>query len=127
MLGGWQTWNAFVGGFWDNNGIGNPGVGSPGVLPLSAFLAAYPDATIASSGYAGLGGIAMQVGFGSSADTFNGNVDAFTIGIGGVDTTYNFDRSRRPSRLRSCYWAWARGAWWAASRRRAVRARVESR
>jgi hypothetical protein len=95
----WQTWNAFTGGFWDYNGIGNPGTpegSTPGVEPLSAFVATYPDATIASSGYPGLGGIAMQVGFGGPSDNFDGYVDNFTIGIGGVNTTYNFDPSPVP-------------------------------
>jgi hypothetical protein len=94
--GEWQTWNAFVGGYWDN-GFGSPipidQVGNPGtgVEPLTAFLAAYPDATIANGGLPGLGGIAMQVGFESSGDTEDGYVDNFTIGINGVNTTYNFD------------------------------------
>lgn len=89
----WQSWNAFVGGWWDNNGVAGPGTG---VEPLSAFLAAYPNATIANGGYPGLGGIALQVGFASSGDTFDGYVDDFTIGINGVDTTYNFDPSPAP-------------------------------
>jgi hypothetical protein len=92
----WQTWNAYVGGFWDNNGIGNPGQGSPGVEPLSTFLAAYPLATIQNGGYPGLGGIAMQVGFGSSGETEDGYVDNFTIGISGVNTTYDFDPNPTP-------------------------------
>jgi len=92
----WQTWNAYVGGYWDNNGIGNPGVGSPGVEPLSTFLAAYPLATIQNGGYPGLGGIAMQVGFGSSGDTEDGYVDNFTIGINGSNTTYDFDPNPLP-------------------------------
>jgi hypothetical protein len=95
----WQIWNAYVGGFWDNNGIGDPGVaenGNPGVEPLSAFLAAYPNATIANGGFPGLGGIALQVGFESNGDTEVGYVDDFTIGINGVNTTYNFDPSSTP-------------------------------
>ena len=93
----WQTWNAFVGGYWDNNGIGNPGTAegsNPGVEPLAAFEAAYPLATIANGGYTGLGGIAMQVGFASG--TAEGYVDAFTIGVAGVNTTYNFEPAAVP-------------------------------
>ena len=96
----WQNWNAFVGGWWDNNNIGSPGTfegpGEPGVQPLSAFLAQYPLATIANGGYPGLGGIALQVGFESSGDTEDGYVDAFSIGVGGVTTTYNFDPNPVP-------------------------------
>ena len=84
----WQTWNALDGGWWDNNGIGNPGTG---VVSLATIEAAYPDATIANGGFTGLGGIAMRVGFGSSGETEDGNVDNFTIGVAGVNTTYNFD------------------------------------
>jgi hypothetical protein len=87
----WQNWNAFIGGFWDNNGTAGAGTGGPPVEPLSAFVATYPLATIANGGFPGLGGIAMQVGFGSSGETEDGNVDAFTIGVAGVDTTYNFE------------------------------------
>jgi hypothetical protein len=96
----WQTWNAYVGGFWDNNGVAGPGTG---VEPLSAFLAAYPDATIASSGFPGLGGIALQVGFGSNGETEDGYVDDFSIGFGGSVTDYNFDPSGVP--LPSTAWA----------------------
>jgi hypothetical protein len=92
----WQSWNAYVGGFWDNNGIGNPGVGSPGVEPLAAFEAAYPLATIANGGYPGLGGIAMQVGFGAPGETEDGYVDDFTIGVAGVNTTYDFEPNAVP-------------------------------
>ena len=93
----WQSWNAFVGGWWDNNGIATPGApegpDNPGVEPLSVFEAQYPVATIANGGFPGLGGIALQVGFADSTSTFDGYVDAFTIGVGGVNTTYNFDPS----------------------------------
>jgi PEP-CTERM motif len=95
----WQNWNALVGGFWDNNGIGNPGTPeglTPGVEPLATFEAAYPLATIANGGFPGLGGIAMQVGFAGASDNFDGNVDAFTIGVGGVDTTYDFEPTAVP-------------------------------
>ncbi len=100
-LNQWQVWNAYVGGFWDN-GFGteaNPeNVGTPGsgVEPLLAFKAAYPDATIAAGDLPGLGGIAMQVGFADSTSQFDGYVDDFTIGIGGVNTTYDFEPASVP-------------------------------
>jgi hypothetical protein len=89
----WQPWNAFEGGFWDNLGLASPGTG---VQPLSYFEGLFPLATIANGGFPGLGGIAMQVGFGSSGETEDGSVDAFTIGVGGVNTTYNFDPNPVP-------------------------------
>ena len=63
----WQTWNAnnlLVGGFWDNDGVGNPGTG---VEPLSALPGkAFPDATIQNGRLCrSVGGIALQVGFAS--------------------------------------------------------------
>jgi hypothetical protein len=96
----WQYWNAYVGGWWDNNNNGTPGTaegpGTPGVQPLSTFLEDYPDAYIANGGLPGLGGIALQVGFGSSGETEDGYVDAFTIGVAGVNTTYNFEPNAVP-------------------------------
>jgi PEP-CTERM motif len=89
----WQSWNAYVGGWWDNNGLGSPGTG---VVPLATFETAYPLATIANGGLPGLGGIALQVGFGSSGDTEDGYVDALTVGVGGVNTTYDFEPNAVP-------------------------------
>jgi PEP-CTERM motif len=98
--GEWQRWNAYIGGWWDNNGIASAGAyespSEPGVMPLSAFETAYPDATIANGGYAGLGGIAMQVGFGAGSYNYDGYVDDFTIGINGSDTSFDFDPNPAP-------------------------------
>jgi hypothetical protein len=63
---------------------------------LSTFLADYPDATIVSGPYPGLGGIALRVGFGSSGETEDGYVDNFTIGVAGVNTTYDFEPNSVP-------------------------------
>jgi hypothetical protein len=93
----WQKWDASIGGWWDNDGIGNPGAG--GVVPLSTFITDFPDATIQNGGLPGLGGIAMQVGFESAGDTEVGNVDAFTIGIAGVNTTYDFEPVPEPGSI----------------------------
>jgi hypothetical protein len=90
----WQEWDALDGAWYDNNGIGTPGTyespSEPGVQPLSAFLSAYPLATIANGGFPGLGGIAMQVGFADATSQFDGNVQDLTVGVAGVDTTYAF-------------------------------------
>jgi hypothetical protein len=102
----WQSWSAndlligATGGFWDNLGVvSSPGTyespSVPGVQPLSAFVTAYPDATIAND-LPGVGGIAMEVGEGSPGDSFDGNVANFTIGVGGVDTTYEFSPTSVP-------------------------------
>ena len=39
VMSEWQTWNALTGGWWDNNGIGNPGTG---VVSLATIELAYP-------------------------------------------------------------------------------------
>jgi hypothetical protein len=83
----WQSWNALTGGWWDNNGIGNPGTG---VISLAALEAEYPLATIVNADN-GLGGVRFDVGFASPTDQFNGYVDAFTIGVNGTNTTFDFE------------------------------------
>lgn len=83
----WQSWNALEGGWWDNNGMCNPGTG---VESLSQCLGGdYNTAKIVSSG--GLGGIRFDVGFASANDQFNGYIDDFTIGVSGQDTTFDFE------------------------------------
>jgi hypothetical protein len=56
--------------------LGNPTIvnsfGTPGVLD-------------------GVGGIQLAVGFASPTDQFSGNVDAFTIGVNGSSTTFDFE------------------------------------
>jgi hypothetical protein len=90
-LNTWQTWNAFTGGWYDDAGNGNPGVGN--VVSFSALQAIYSNAIIVNANYdsTGLGGVRFNVGFASAANSFNGYVDNFTIGINGANTTYNFD------------------------------------
>ena len=86
----WQTWNAFTGGWWSNNGDGgNPGTG---VLGLSDFLSLYPNAELANTS-GGLGAVQFRVGFASDTDVFNGYVDNFTIGVNQINTTYDFELS----------------------------------
>jgi hypothetical protein len=80
----WQTWNALTGGWWSNT-TGNAGTG---VLALSAYEG--PGVTIVNRSD-GLGGVSFGDGFASDTDKFDGNVDAFTIGISGVNTTFDFE------------------------------------
>lgn len=89
----WQQWNALEGGWWDNDNMCGPGTG---VESLSACLGSdFTTATIVTDGY-GLGGIGLNVGFGSAGDQFNGNVDAVTVGVNGSNTTFNFEPTPVP-------------------------------
>lgn len=112
----WQSWNAETGGWWDNLGIFNPGTtegSNLGVGSLSNFLTALasyvesqnggvlpadydPVLTSGSTNSVPRGAISFNVGESSQGDSYNGYVDDFTIGINGVDTTYNFDPSPAP-------------------------------
>ena len=92
VMNQWQSWNAKIGSFWDNNGtLGYGGYG--GVGTLAAFEAYYPNAAIADSSppYSMIDGVTLQVGFGSDGDTFTGYVDDVTIGTVAGTTTYDFE------------------------------------
>ena len=90
----WQEWDALIGGWWSTTGAAGAGPGAD-VKPLSAIIAAYPNATIVNSGTDGLsgaGGVRIVAGFGAGAwDNFVGNADKFIIGVNGDTTTYDFD------------------------------------
>jgi hypothetical protein len=94
-LNTWQTWNALVGGWWDNNAVLNPGTG---VGSLADYLATYPNATIENS-TSGYGGVRLTMGFATTTDNFNGYVDNFTIGTAAGTTTYDFEAVPEPSSL----------------------------
>lgn len=94
----WQTWNALTGGWWDNDGLCDPGTG---VETLAACTSTFINPTIVNTFGTpgvldGVGGVQFDVGFANPGDEFNGYVDNFTIGVNGVDTTYNFDPNRVP-------------------------------
>jgi hypothetical protein len=89
-LNTWQTWNALTGGWYSINGFAgmNP---AAGVRDLATYLAVFPNSRILNSG-TGLGGLRIVAGFGAPAwDNFIGNVDNFTIGVNGANTTYDFN------------------------------------
>ena len=95
----WQTWNALAGGWWDNNGIANAGTGVMSFSNLVAAIAAGASVPVGNvtitntdDGFGHpLGGVRFDVGFASPGDTFDGNVDNFTIGINNANTTYDFE------------------------------------
>ena len=85
----WQTWNAldhtstsYTGGWWSTHVISGVPQAFNSFVSLAEIQAANPDAVIVSFG--------VNVGHGP-AGTFNGNVDALTLGLGGTTTVYNFD------------------------------------
>ena len=86
VLNTWQQWNALSGCWWSNDGTLNPGTGTG---TLADYLGAHPNATIVNSSTGGA--VHLVVGFASPTDQFDGNVDAFTIGVSGSSTTYNFE------------------------------------
>jgi hypothetical protein len=88
LLHTWQHWDALGGGWWSLHGIAAAIPGN-GVKSLQQYLAAQPEATIVNT-IRGAGGVRLVVGFGAEQDEFDGNVDAFTIGVQGDDITYHF-------------------------------------
>lgn len=83
----WQKWDALNGCWWDNNGV----LGSGGIFTkrLSDYITAFPNAAIVNSN--GVGGLRLAVGFASSIDQFDGNVDMVTVGVSGRSTSYDFE------------------------------------
>ncbi|HKV87358.1 MAG TPA: hypothetical protein VJT78_05115 [Candidatus Dormibacteraeota bacterium] len=83
----WQQWDALGGCWWDNGG--ELGTGGTNTKRLSDFIVLHPDATIFNPN--GLGGLRLAVGFASAGDTFDGNIDMVTVGVGGNSTSYDFE------------------------------------
>ncbi|HYO99382.1 MAG TPA: Calx-beta domain-containing protein [Pyrinomonadaceae bacterium] len=88
VLNTWQRWDARNGGWWSTTGAGGANPGSD-VKPLSAIIAAFPNARILNSS---AGNIRVVAGFGAGSwDNFVGNVDKVTIGVNALNTTYDFE------------------------------------
>lgn len=85
----WQTWDALHGG-WSTWTTGEKSFDtSPPMYSLSVFIAQHPNARIVNDKNGG--GIRLQAGGTPMADNFLGNADAFTIGINGKTTIYDFE------------------------------------
>lgn len=92
----WQTWDARSGKWWSTKATvprGGVNVANPCVQATPCtwhqLLAAFPDVGI----HATYGAVIFKAGSGWSA--FRGNLDNFTIGIDGVNTTFDFELSRK--------------------------------
>ena len=97
--GTWQMWDAFAGGWWSAKYGGDP-LGGPPLTLLSNYIARlasldFPNPKIANSD-ACLGGVRIRAGEGGTWPLFEGNIDKFTIGISGVNTTYDFEHEALP-------------------------------
>ena len=88
----WQHWNAGIGGWWSLLDSCPP-CGGPPLTTLAAYAAQYPSAVIRNAVGPTKGGVRLTAGFGGPLDwgNFDGNTDAFTIGVFGNNTTYNFE------------------------------------
>jgi hypothetical protein len=82
----WETYDAMIGGFWTLTS----GTFGPPLTTLDDYVTANPNAAI--------NGIRILSGFGGPGDwgNFDGNFDNVTIGISGVDTTFNFEAAPVP-------------------------------
>lgn len=100
--GGWVSWNALNGGWWSAKYGGS---GGPPLTLLPNYLAKlagmnYPSPKIANSGPC-LGGLRLRAGPGPGAwPNFEGNVDKLTVGVSGMNTTYDFEFENLP--IRQC-------------------------
>jgi hypothetical protein len=85
----WQTWDALHGAWAPWTTHGKTFDASPPLYSLPAFIAQYPNARIVNDEKGG--GVRLQAGGIPMADNFLGNADAFTIGINGKTTVYDFE------------------------------------
>lgn len=86
-LNTWQTWDARSGGWWSLNA----GTFGPPLVTLAQYQQANPLARIVNTA-SGAGGVRIATGCGGAAwVNFVGNADNFTIGVNGIETTYDFD------------------------------------
>jgi hypothetical protein len=83
----WQTWDALVGGWWALEDL----TFGPPLVTIESYVDEHPNARIINTA-TGQGGIRIATGCGAGAwDNFVGNADAFTIGVNGAETTFDFE------------------------------------
>ena len=82
----WQTWSPLTGKWWASGAPGSTLCPQSTPCDWTTVLSNWPNAGI----HATLGGVSFKAG-GGWAGGFDGNVDAFTMGVSGNDTTYDFE------------------------------------
>jgi hypothetical protein len=88
-LNTWQTWDALDGKWYTDNHFGP---GSNATTWANVLATEGSGVTIVNdAGHGGIGGIRIASGYASPGDTFDANVDAFTIGTAAGTTTYDFE------------------------------------
>jgi hypothetical protein len=87
----WQTWNPLAGKWWASGAPGNAVCPQSNPCTWQQVLAAFPNAGFHANPIHGL--VIFRAG-GPWAPGFDGNVDAFTIGVGASYTTYDFEADR---------------------------------
>jgi hypothetical protein len=80
--GVWQTWHPLAGRWWFSSFAWAATCGMSNPCTWATVLTTYPTASIRG---------ATLFKAGSGWASFDGNVDAFTIGVSGTDTTYDFE------------------------------------
>jgi len=86
LTGTWQSWDALAGKWWASRAPGNTVCPQSSPCTIPQVLTAFPNAGV----LADTGVLLFRAG-GPSPGGFDGNVDAFTVGISGNDTTYDFE------------------------------------
>jgi len=85
----WQTWDALHGGWFTSTTREQTFDTRPPMYSFSALICKHPNARIVNDKFGG--GVRIQAGGIPMADNFIGNADAFTIGINGKTTVYDFE------------------------------------
>ena len=89
ISGTWQTWSPLAGRWWASNVVASGGL-CPQASPCTwaQVLANWPNGGLRDAG-PGTGGLLLKAG--APWPSFDGNVDALTVGVLGADTTYDFE------------------------------------
>jgi hypothetical protein len=94
----WQHWDTMTGAWYSEIADGGYGPGS-NATTFANLLALHPNATIVPRGD-GFGGVRLSAGGGAPDwNDFDGNVDNFTFGVNGNNTTYNFEAVPEPTSM----------------------------
>ncbi len=100
--GSWQTWDALesssTGAWWATGAPGSILCPQSNPCTFAEVVSLFPNAAIWNDPKAG---ILFKAG-GPWLSGFSGNVDAFTIGISGDNTTYDFEFLQTPSAKDDC-------------------------